>query len=230
MTRARSGLTLARSRGYPRPSFAPVEARTCTRERSCRTRIPASKAPVIAGSRSLTGTGSTTSDSAQATWPSTSSSPATRIGPPGSRRVSTPSRWSIDTGSSPRSPGTFRGLRVSVVSTGIGTDNVEIALAEVLAITERPDLRPRRLVRRPAAGDGARRPGHHDRRRPPRVDDQLLRPRWIPRPSPITRRSLALIEAAETLGHRYHVGLTATAPGLLRCAGTPDPAAAHPLP
>ena len=34
--------------------------------------------------------------------------------------------------------GTFRGQRVSVVSTGIGTDNVEIVVAEILAITERP--------------------------------------------------------------------------------------------
>ena len=34
--------------------------------------------------------------------------------------------------------GTYRGLRISVVSTGIGTDNVEITVAEILAITERP--------------------------------------------------------------------------------------------
>ncbi len=34
--------------------------------------------------------------------------------------------------------GTYRDLRVSVVSTGIGTDNVEIVVAEILAITERP--------------------------------------------------------------------------------------------
>ena len=34
--------------------------------------------------------------------------------------------------------GTYRGTRVSVVSTGIGTDNVEITVAEILAITERP--------------------------------------------------------------------------------------------
>ena len=40
--------------------------------------------------------------------------------------------------SSPRSPGSFHGRRVSVVSTGIGTDNVEIVLAEILAITTRP--------------------------------------------------------------------------------------------
>ncbi|MBA2758039.1 MAG: uridine phosphorylase, partial [Chloroflexi bacterium] len=34
--------------------------------------------------------------------------------------------------------GMYRGQRVSVVSTGIGTDNVEIAVAEILAITKRP--------------------------------------------------------------------------------------------
>jgi uridine phosphorylase len=34
--------------------------------------------------------------------------------------------------------GTYRGERVSVVSTGIGTDNVEIVIAEILAITTRP--------------------------------------------------------------------------------------------
>ena len=34
--------------------------------------------------------------------------------------------------------GRYRGQRVSVVSTGIGTDNVEIVVAEILAITERP--------------------------------------------------------------------------------------------
>ena len=34
--------------------------------------------------------------------------------------------------------GMHRGLRVSVVSTGIGADNVEIVMAEILAITQRP--------------------------------------------------------------------------------------------
>jgi uridine phosphorylase len=34
--------------------------------------------------------------------------------------------------------GTHKGLRMSVVSTGIGTDNVEIVIAEILAITKRP--------------------------------------------------------------------------------------------
>lgn len=34
--------------------------------------------------------------------------------------------------------GTYKGQRVSVVATGIGTDNVEIVIAEILAITKRP--------------------------------------------------------------------------------------------
>jgi purine-nucleoside phosphorylase len=34
--------------------------------------------------------------------------------------------------------GSYQGLRVSVVATGIGTDNVEIVVAEALAITQRP--------------------------------------------------------------------------------------------
>ena len=36
--------------------------------------------------------------------------------------------------------GTHRGLRISVVATGIGTDNVEIVIAELLALVERPTL------------------------------------------------------------------------------------------
>jgi uridine phosphorylase len=35
--------------------------------------------------------------------------------------------------------------------------------------------------------------------------------------------TLALIEAAEALGHRYHVGLTATAPGFFGAQGRPIP-------
>ena len=34
--------------------------------------------------------------------------------------------------------GHYKGQRVSVVSTGIGTDNVEIVVAEILAIVEKP--------------------------------------------------------------------------------------------
>src|ERR1700693_1125190 len=34
--------------------------------------------------------------------------------------------------------GTYRGRRLSAISTGIGTDNIEIVVAEILAITTQP--------------------------------------------------------------------------------------------
>ncbi len=118
--------------------------------------------------------------------------------------------------------GTYRGVRVSVVSTGIGTDNVEIALAEILAITERPTL-----VRVGSCGvlrddialgdlvitSGAVRLEAttsffvHDGY--PAVADYGV----------VT----ALVEAAHRLGHRAHVGLTATAPGFYGAQGRPIP-------
>src|SRR4029079_1630671 len=98
------------------------------------------------------------------------------------------------------------------VSTGIGTDNVEITVAEILAITERAtfvrggscrDLQPEiglgdllvctRAVRLESATSFFVHDGY------PAVADY--------------EAVLALIEAAERLGHRTHVGLTATAPG-----------------
>ena len=36
--------------------------------------------------------------------------------------------------------GTYQGMRLSAMSTGMGTDNVEIVLAEVMEITDRPTL------------------------------------------------------------------------------------------
>lgn len=116
--------------------------------------------------------------------------------------------------------GTYKGLRVSVVSTGIGTDNVEIALAEILAITERPTL-----VRIGSCGvlrdditlgdliitSGAVRLEAtssffvHDGY--PAVADYSA--------------VAALVEAAARLGHRAHVGVTATAPGFYGAQGRP---------
>ena len=93
---------------------------------------------MTAGSRSPKGNGSTTSDSDREIWPSTSSSPGTRIGPPGSPRASNSIELEHRHREFASATGTFRGQRVSVVSTGIGTDNVEIAVAEILAITTRP--------------------------------------------------------------------------------------------
>jgi uridine phosphorylase len=118
--------------------------------------------------------------------------------------------------------GRFRGQRVSVVSTGIGTDNVEIVVAEILAITERPTfirvgscgaLQPEMELGDLAISSGAVRLESttsffvHDGY--PAVADY--------------EAVLALIEAAERLGHRYHVGITATAPGFFGAQGRPIP-------
>jgi uridine phosphorylase len=118
--------------------------------------------------------------------------------------------------------GRYRGRRVSVVSTGIGTDNVEIVVAEILAITERPTfirvgscgaLQPEMGLGDLAITSGAVRLESttsffvHDGY--PAVADY--------------EAVVALIEAAERLGHRYHVGITATAPGFFGAQGRPIP-------
>jgi uridine phosphorylase len=118
--------------------------------------------------------------------------------------------------------GRYRGERVSVVSTGIGTDNVEIVVAEVLAITERPTfirvgscgaLQPGMALGDLAITTGAVRLESttsyfvHDGY--PAVADY--------------EAVVALVEAAERLGHRYHVGVTATAPGFFGAQGRPIP-------
>ena len=118
--------------------------------------------------------------------------------------------------------GTFRGERISVVSTGIGTDNVEIVVAEILAITKRPTfirvgscgaLQPEMNLGDLAITTGAVRLESttsffvHDGY-PAVADNEAV---------------VALIEAAERLGHRYHVGVTATAPGFFGAQGRPIP-------
>ena len=85
--------------------------------------------------------------------------------------------------------GTYRGQRVSVVSTGIGTDNVEIVDRRDPRHHGPADVHPRRLVRRAAAGDRARGRDHHaparsaSSRRPATSSTTAIRP-W-----PTTRRS-----------------------------------------
>lgn len=118
--------------------------------------------------------------------------------------------------------GQYRGHRVSVVSTGIGTDNVEIVMAEILAIADRPTLirvgscgalQPEMSLGDLAITTGAVRLESttsffvHDGY--PAVADY--------------EAVAALIEAAERLGHRYHVGITATAPGFFGAQGRPIP-------
>jgi uridine phosphorylase len=118
--------------------------------------------------------------------------------------------------------GMYRGLRVSVVSTGIGTDNVEIVVAEILAICERPTfirvgscgaLQPEMglgdlvvttaAVRLEATTSFFVHDGY------PAVADY--------------EAVAALQEAAARLGHRSHVGITATAPGFFGAQGRPIP-------
>lgn len=118
--------------------------------------------------------------------------------------------------------GRYRGQRLSVVSTGIGTDNVEIAVAEILAITNRPTfirvgscggLQPEMALGDLVVSTGAVRLESttsyfvHDGY--PAVADY--------------EAVVALIEAGHRLGHRVHVGLTATAPGFYGAQGRPIP-------
>jgi uridine phosphorylase len=118
--------------------------------------------------------------------------------------------------------GSWRGQRISAVSTGIGTDNVEIVVAEILAITKRPTfvrvgscgvLRPDIALGDLVISTGAVRLESttsyfvHDGY--PAVADY--------------RAVAALVEAADSLGHRAHVGLTATAPGFYGAQGRPIP-------
>jgi uridine phosphorylase len=118
--------------------------------------------------------------------------------------------------------GTYRGQRVSVVATGIGTDNVEIVVAEILAITERPTF-----IR--VGSSGALQPEIS-------LGDLVITTGGVRLESTTSffvhdgypavahhEAVIALIEAAERLGHRYHVGVTATAPGFFGAQGRPIP-------
>jgi uridine phosphorylase len=118
--------------------------------------------------------------------------------------------------------GRYRGERVSVVSTGIGTDNVEIVVAEILAITERPTF-----IR--VGSCGALQPEMD-------LGDLVITTGAVRLESTTSffvhdgfpavadyEAVGALVEAAERLKHRYHVGITATAPGFFGAQGRPIP-------
>ena len=118
--------------------------------------------------------------------------------------------------------GMYRGERVSVVSTGIGTDNVEIVVAEILAVTERPTF-----IR--VGSCGALQPEVG-------LGDLIISTGAVRLESTTSyfvhdgypaiahyEAVVALIEAAERLGHRAHVGVTATAPGFFGAQGRPIP-------
>ena len=108
--------------------------------------------------------------------------------------------------------GTHRGMRISCMSTGMGTDNVEIVMAEVMEITDQPTL-----VR--IGSSGALQPeiGLGDlivstgAVRLENTTDFYVHPGF----PAVAHRDVvwALESACQEGGHPYHVGLTATASG-----------------
>jgi uridine phosphorylase len=108
--------------------------------------------------------------------------------------------------------GTFRGMRVSCMSTGMGPDNVEIVLAEVMAITDAPAfirigssgaLQPEIALGDLIISIGAVRLEN--------TTDYYVHPGF----PAIAHRDVvsALERACRDLGFTHHVGLTATASG-----------------
>lgn len=108
--------------------------------------------------------------------------------------------------------GTSEGMRLSVMSTGMGTDNIEIVLAEVMEITDAPTfirvgssgaLQPEIALGDLVISIGAVRLEN--------TTDFYVHPGY----PAIAHRDVvwALESACRQLGHPYHVGLTATASG-----------------
>ncbi|MDQ2674376.1 MAG: nucleoside phosphorylase [Chloroflexota bacterium] len=138
------------------------------------------------------------------------------VGDPG-RVAKVSSRWDdVEVERSNReittATGTFRDMRISCMSTGMGTDNVEIVLAEVMEITDQPTL-----VR--IGSSGALQPeiGLGDlivstgAVRLENTTDFYVHPGF---PAVAHRDVVWALEAAcHQGGHPYHVGLTATASG-----------------
>jgi uridine phosphorylase len=118
--------------------------------------------------------------------------------------------------------GMYKGLRVSCVSTGIGTDNVEIVVSEILALVKRPTF-----IR--IGSCGALQEGMQ-------LGDLVISTGSVRLETTTSwfvhegypavahyEAVLALEEAAERLGHRHHLGITATAPGFFGAQGRPIP-------
>lgn len=118
--------------------------------------------------------------------------------------------------------GSHRGLRISVVATGIGTDNVEIVIAELLALVKRPTL-----IRIGSCGV---------LREDIALGDLVITTGAV-RLEGTTRFYVedgypavadysavgALLEAAARTGRTAHLGITATAPGFYGAQGRPIP-------
>lgn len=118
--------------------------------------------------------------------------------------------------------GTYRGLRVSAVATGIGTDNVEIVIAEILALVPHATfvrigssgaLRPEIAIGDLVVTSGA-------------VRLETTTSWYVHEGYPAVAHPevvLALIEAGARLQLPTHVGITATAPGFFGPQGRPIP-------
>jgi uridine phosphorylase len=118
--------------------------------------------------------------------------------------------------------GMYKGHRLSCISTGIGTDNVEIVLAEILAITDHPTfirigssgvLQPEIDLGDLVITTGAVRLEGTTRFY---VDD------GYPAVADYVAVS-ALVEAAHRLGYTAHLGVTATSPSFYGGQGRPIP-------
>ena len=108
--------------------------------------------------------------------------------------------------------GVYRGMPLSVMSTGMGTDNVEIVLAEVMEITDRPTFirigSSGALQAEIALGDLIVSTGAV---RLENTTDAYVHPGY---PAVAHREVVWALEAAcRRLGAPHHVGLTATASG-----------------
>jgi len=118
--------------------------------------------------------------------------------------------------------GRFRGRRISAVSTGIGADNVEITLVEILAITKHPTF-----IRIGSCGvlqDGIE------------LGDLVVTTGAVRLEATTSffvhdgypavadyGAVAALVEAAHRLGYPVHTGITATAPSFFGAQGRPIP-------
>jgi len=108
--------------------------------------------------------------------------------------------------------GTYQGMRLSVMSTGMGSDNVEIVLAETMEVTDRPSfirigscgaLQPEIALGDLVISIGAVRLEN--------TTSFYVHPGY---PAIAHRDIVSALEAGtQRLGYRYHLGLTATAPG-----------------
>lgn len=123
--------------------------------------------------------------------------------------------------------GTFHGLPVSVMATGIGPDNTEIAVIELLQLVKNPIF-----IRIGSCGGIAKGIKLGDlviSEGAVRLENTSLY--FVNEGYPAIANFevvLALVEAAEALGVTYHVGLTATAPGFYgaqarKVPGLPQP-------